>query len=238
LLSKHKIPALNVDTLTLQELAKTIDHSLLKPQLTRQQIIDGCELAARYDVASVCVKQSFVPLAVEVLSGTDVAVGTVIGFPHGTSTTRTKAFEAAEMVELGATEIDMVINIGELLSGNLDYVQQDIAAVRQAIGGDVLLKVILENHYLTREQIATACQLAEAAGTDYVKTSTGYAETGATVEDLKLMRATVGPHIGVKAAHGIRSLESALEVIAVGVTRIGATATQKMLDNFKAQKGI
>ena len=236
-MSKHKIPTLRVETLTLQELAKTIDHSLLKPHLTRQEIIDGCELAAKYDVASVCVKQSFVPLAVEVLAGTDVAVGTVAGFPHGASTSRAKAFESEELVQLGATEVDMVINIGEHLSGNYDYVQQEIAAVRQAIGDDILLKVILENHYLTSEQIAKGCQLVEAAGGDYVKTSTGYADTGATLDDLKLMRASVSPHIGVKAAGGVRSLESALDVIAVGVTRIGATATQKILEDFKISTG-
>lgn len=235
--STHKIPVLDVETLTLEELAKTIDHSLLKPQLTRQDIIDGCGLAARYDVASVCVKQSFVPLSVDLLAGTDVAVGTVVGFPHGAGTSRAKAFEAEELVELGAVEIDMVINIGEMLSGNSGYVQEDIATVRRAIGDGILLKVILENHYLDDAQIAEGCRLAEAAGANYVKTSTGYAETGAKLEDLKLMRASVGPRVGVKAAGGVRSLESALDVIAVGVTRIGATATAKILDDFREKYG-
>ncbi|RLC73108.1 MAG: deoxyribose-phosphate aldolase [Chloroflexi bacterium] len=227
------IPILNVETLTLEQLAKTIDHSLLKPELTDDDVIAGCELARRYNVASVCVKPCHVPLAVRLLAGSDVKVGTVVGFPHGHSTTATKSFEAREAVANGAEELDMVINIGALRSGRDDFVRDDIRAVVDAAENKAIVKVILENHYLTDEEKVRACRLAEEAGAHYVKTSTGFAPTGAKIEDLKLMRASVGPHVGVKAAHGVRSLDAALEVIAVGVTRIGATQTERILEDFK-----
>jgi deoxyribose-phosphate aldolase len=225
--------SLDVKTLTLEQLAKTIDHSLLKPELTEQEVIEGCELARRYHVASVCVKPCHVSLARRLLEGSDVKVGTVVGFPHGSSTTETKAFEARQAVTNGAEELDMVINIGALRSGQDDLVRDDIRAVVEAAGGKAIVKVILENHYLTDEEKVRACRLAEEAGAHYVKTSTGFAPTGATIEDLKLMRASVSPHIGVKAAHGVRSLDAALEVIAVGATRIGATQTAQILEDFK-----
>lgn len=228
--------SLDVKTLTLEQLAKTIDHSLLKPELTEQEVIEGCALARRYDVASVCVKPCHVPLARRLLEGSDVKVGTVVGFPHGSSTTETKAFEARQAVANGAQELDMVINIGALRSGRYDYVENDIRAVVEAAGEGVIVKVILENCYLTDEEKVKACQLAEAAGAHYVKTSTGFAPSGATIEDLKLMRASVSPHIGVKAAHGVRNLDAALEVIAVGVTRIGATQTAQILEDFKKRR--
>ncbi|MGC8837239.1 MAG: deoxyribose-phosphate aldolase [Anaerolineae bacterium] len=229
------IPKLDVETLTLEQLAKTIDHSLLRPELTDEDVIAGCQLAARYHVASVCVKPCHVALAAQVLRGSDVKVGTVIGFPHGGNTTATKVFEAREAIANGAEELDMVINIGALRSGRDDYVRDEIRAVVEAAAGKAIVKVILENHYLTNEEKVRACKLAEEAGAHYVKTSTGFAPTGATLEDLKLMRATVGPHMGVKAAHGVRSLDAALEVIAVGVTRIGATQTERILEDFKAR---
>ncbi len=231
------IPQLDVETLTYEQLAKTIDHSLLKPHLTDEDIRQGCEIAARYHTASVCVKPYHVPLAVELLKGTDVKVGTVVGFPHGANTTETKAFEARQAVEQGAEELDMVINIGALRDGHDDYVREDIRAVVEAAGDKAIVKVILENHYLTDEEIVRACRLAEEAGAHYVKTSTGYAETGCTVEDLKLMRTSVSPSVGVKAAHGVRDLDSALEVITVGATRIGATQTEKVLEAFKERFG-
>lgn len=231
------IPQLNVQTLTYEQLAKTIDHSLLKPHLTDDDVRQGCELAARYHTASVCVKPYHVPLAADVLKDTDVSVGTVVGFPHGAHTTETKAFEARLAVEQGAEELDMVINIGALRAGHDDYVRNDIRAVVEAAGDEAIVKVILENHHLTDEEIARGCRLAEQAGAHYVKSSTGYAETGSKVEDLMLMRDSVNPSVGVKAAHGVRDLDSALAAIGAGATRIGATQTVGILDEFEDRFG-
>jgi len=227
---------LNRETITHKQLAKTNDHSLLNPQMTEAEVIAGCELAKKYDVASVCVKPYHVKMAVELLKGTDVAVGTVVGFPHGSSTTEIKVAEAQDAISNGAVELDMVLNIGELRSGNADYVLEDIRAVVEAAKGKALVKVILENAYLTDEEKVLGCQLTEQAGADFVKTSTGYAPGGATLEDLKLMRATVGPKVQVKAAGGVRSLDAILDVIDVGTTRVGATATATILDDFKKLK--
>lgn len=217
-------------TITRAQLAKTIDHSLLKPELTDAEVVAGCELAKKYNVASVCCKPCHVPLAAKCLAGSDVAVGTVVGFPHGAHTTRVKVAEAQQALADGATELDMVLNIGALRSGRADDVREDILAVVEVAKGKALVKVILENAYLTDKQKVQACKLAEAAGADFVKTSTGFAPTGATLADLKLMRSSVSPRVQVKAAGGIRTLEAALEVIDVGVTRIGATATAAILD--------
>ncbi len=222
---------LDPKTITKAQLAKTIDHSLLQPQLTDEDVVKGCELAKRYGVASVCVKPYHVSLARTLLVDTDVAVGTVVSFPHGSSTTATKVFETTEAVANGATEIDMVINIGKLRSGDIDYVQDEIRQVVLAANG-ALVKVILENAYLDHDQKVAAYKAVESAGGNFVKTSTGFAPTGATIDDLLLMRATVGPSIQVKAAHGIRTLEALLEVIGAGATRVGATATAAMLDAF------
>jgi deoxyribose-phosphate aldolase len=223
---------LDIDTLTLRELAKTIDHSLLRPELTDQEVLEGCDLARRYDVASVCVKPCHVKMAAEALAGCDVAVGTVIGFPHGSVTTKTKIFEARQAIEDGAVELDMVLNIGALRSGRYEDVLTDIAAVVEAARGKALVKVILENAYLTSEQIQIACHACEKAGADFVKTSTGFAPSGAKLDDLRLMCASVGPDVQVKAAGGVRTLDAALQVIDVGVTRIGATATATILDDY------
>ncbi|MCL5998575.1 MAG: deoxyribose-phosphate aldolase [Chloroflexi bacterium] len=228
---------LNRDTITYEQLAKTIDHSLLRPELTEGDVIAGCELAQRYHVASVCVKPCHVALAARLLRGSDVATGTVIGFPHGAHTTATKVFEAQDALANGAIELDMVINIGALRSGDAEYVKQDIHAVVETAQDRALVKVILENAYLTDEQKVLACKLVEEAGADFVKTSTGFAPTGATIADLKLMRATVGPRMQVKAAGGVRTLDAALDVIDAGVTRIGATATAAILDEFKRRHG-
>lgn len=225
------------DRLTYTEVAKTIDHSLLKPELDDAFIDDGCRLAARYDVASVCVRPRDVEHARDLLAGTNVAVGTVIGFPHGSSRTETKVFEARLALQNGARELDMVIDIGALVSGRDAYVQQQIADVVEVADAEgALVKVILENAYLTDEQKVRGCHLVEAAGAAFVKTSTGFATTGATIEDLKLMRASVSPRVQVKAAHGIRTLDALLEVLEIGVTRVGATQTAAMLDEFKARK--
>ena len=223
------------ETITYAQLAKTIDHSLLKPELTESDVRAGCELAARYNVASVCVKPCHVALAADILQGTTVAVGTVVGFPHGGSTTAVKIYESNDAMANGAVELDMVINIGELRSGNTAYVAQDIRAVCDAAKGRALVKVIFENAYLTDAEKITACHLSEQAGADFAKTSTGYAPTGATLEDLNLMRANVSPHIQLKAAHGVRTLDALLDVIDAGCTRVGATATATMLDDFRAR---
>jgi deoxyribose-phosphate aldolase len=228
---------LNSKTITYEELAKVIDHSLLKPELTEAEVIAGCDLAKRYHVASVCVKPCHVKLAAKLLAGSDVAVGTVVGFPHGNSTTATKVFETRAALADGAVEIDMVINIGELRSSHASYVRDEVRAVVEAAHPQAIVKVIFENAYLTDEQKVLACKLCEEAGADFVKTSTGFAPTGATVADIKLMRASVGPHVQVKAAHGVRTLDALLEMIDAGVTRSGATATAAMLDEFKRRGG-
>lgn len=224
-----------IATLTYEQVAKTIDHSLLRPELTEQDVIEGCELAARYHVASVCVKPCDVPLAARLLADSDVAVGTVIGFPHGNSTTATKVFEARDALANGAVELDMVINIGWLRSGRDEAVEQDIHAVVDAAEGR-LVKVILENAYLTDDEKVRGSHLVEAAGAQFVKTSTGFAASGATLDDLRLMRRSVSPHIQVKAAGGVRTLDALIDVMNVGVTRSGATATAQMLEDFKARK--
>jgi len=227
-----------IDRLTYEDVAKTIDHSLLRPELDDQFIADGCRLAAKYQVASVCCRPADVPRAVELLAGTGVAVGTVIGFPHGGTTTAVKVFEAEQALRAGATELDMVINIGALRSGRDGYVRDEIAAVvAPAHAAGAIVKVILENAYLDDDQKVRACRLAEDAGADFVKTSTGFAPTGATHEDLALMRRSVSPRIGVKAAGGVRTLDGLLAVMELGVTRIGATQTAAILDEFRARKG-
>jgi len=227
--------SLTVDDLSYGKLAGTIDHSLLKPQLTFDDVVAGCALAARYEVASVCVRPSDVGQAHRQLSGTSVAVGTVISFPHGDSVTATKVCESEEAMDDGAVELDMVLNIGRLLSGDHDHVEGDIRAVVEAAAGRAIVKVILENAFLSDDQKVTGCQLAEAAGAHYVKTSTGYAPTGATLEDLRLMRASVGPRVKLKAAHGVRTLDALIAVIEAGADRCGATATATMLDEYRAR---
>jgi deoxyribose-phosphate aldolase len=228
------IVQLNRKTITYEQLAKVIDHSLLKPELTEEEVIRGCELAKKYHVASVCAKPADVKLCARILEGSDVAVGTVVGFPHGSSTTAVKVFEAKDALANGATELDMVLNIGALLSGKYDYVREDIRAVVEvAHAQGYIVKVILENAYLTDEQKVKACQLAEQAGADFVKTSTGFAPSGATIADVKLMRKSVSPRVQVKCAGGVRTLPALLDMIEAGVTRSGATATATILDDFK-----
>jgi deoxyribose-phosphate aldolase len=229
-----KPTSLTVADVTYEQLAGTIDHSLLKPMLTTDDVVGGCKLAADYEVVSVCVRPADVPLAAAELDGTGVAVGTVISFPHGDSATSIKVAEAEQAMADGAVELDMVLNIGWLLSGRDEEVRADIAAVVEASGAS-LVKVIFENAYLTNEQKITACHLSESAGADYVKTSTGYAPTGATIEDLRLMRENVGPSVKIKAAHGVRTLDALLAVIEAGADRCGATATAAILDDYKAR---
>ncbi len=227
---------IDVTTITYQQLAKVIDHSLLRPELTSEEVVAGCQLAARYHVATVCVKPCHVRLAVEQLKDSDVLVSTVVGFPHGGSVTAIKVAEANQAMDDGAVELDMVLNIGELRSGKDDLVYEDIRAVcKVAHARGVKVKVILENAYLTDELKVRGCQLAEKAGADWVKTSTGFAPGGATLEDLRLMRRTVSDYVQVKAAGGVRTLDALLAVIEAGVTRCGATATATILDDFAAR---
>jgi deoxyribose-phosphate aldolase len=231
------VTAIDFETLTERDIAKTIDHSLLRPELDDAFIEDGCRLAAEYDVASVCVPPVHVRRAAAILAGTDVKVGTVVGFPHGYATTETKVAETEQALAAGATEIDMVLQIGALRSGRDAEVLADIAAVVEvAHAGRAIVKVIFENAYLTDDEKIRACHLTEAAGADFVKTSTGFAPSGATHDDLRLMRANTSPHVQVKAAGGVRTLDALLEVMALGTTRIGATATKTIVDDFRARK--
>jgi deoxyribose-phosphate aldolase len=229
--------ALSVADVTERQLAKTIDHSLLRPELDDDFVSDGCRLAAEYHVASVCVRPTDVERAAELLSGTDVAVGTVVGFPHGSVTTAAKVFEARAALDAGATELDMVIDIGALKSGRDDRVAADIGAVVEvAHPAGAIVKVILENAYLTDDEKVRGCRLAENAGADFVKTSTGFAPGGATHADLALMRSAVSDHVQVKAAGGVRTLDELLAVMALGVTRIGATQTKPILEEYRDRR--
>jgi len=222
---------------TAREIAKMIDHSLLNPIMTEKDIIEGCEIARKYDVATVCVKPSFVDVAAKALEDSHVSVSTVIGFPHGSNLTEVKVFEAERAIAHGCEELDMVLDIGKLLGGEYEYVEHDIAAVAHTAHKRwTILKVILENAYLNDELIVKACQLCERAGADFVKTSTGYASSGATIHDLRLMRASVSDHIHVKAAGGVRSLDAALQVRAVGATRFGCTTTAKIMEDALARE--
>lgn len=229
--------ALSIANLTERDIAKTIDHSLLKPELDDAFIEAGCRLAAKYDVASVCCRPADIARAAELLRGTDVHVGSTIGFPHGNHATEVKVLEAQRALADGATELDMVIQIGALKSGRDADVQADIeAVVRVGHSAGAIVKVIFENAYLTDDEKVRACRLSEAAGADFVKTSTGFAPSGATHHDLRLMRANTSPHIQVKAAGGVRTLDALLAVMELGVTRIGATATETIIEDFRARK--
>jgi deoxyribose-phosphate aldolase len=216
---------------TCHDIAKMIDHSLLRPELTEDDIRNGCKIALKYDVATVCCSPCDVALVAELLAGSNVKTTTVIGFPHGYNTTETKKFEAEQAIKNGAVELDMVLNISKLLSGRYDYVKKDISAVVEvAHRSNVPVKVIFENYYLTDEQKVKACRIAEEAGADFVKTSTGFAAGGATLEDLQLMRDNVSQKVQVKAAGGVRDLEMALKVREIGCARFGATRTETIME--------
>jgi deoxyribose-phosphate aldolase len=235
---------------TYEQLAKMIDHSLLHPTMTDDELERGCRLAADYRVASVCTKPYYVQSAAEILQGTGVAVGTVIGFPHGGATTEVKRYETETACRDGATEIDMVINIGKALSGDREYVGQDICTVVEcAHEHGAIVKVIFENDYITDDSAKIRlCQICERAGADFVKTSTGYgfvkgadgkyAYRGATEHDLKLMRANCSSRVQVKAAGGVRDLDGLIHCRDLGVSRVGATATAAMLDEFQRRSHL
>ena len=228
-----------------EELAKMIDHSLLHPTLTDRELEEGCRLAAAYGVASVCIKPYAVRRAAEILRGTGVAVGAVVGFPHGGSTTEVKRFETETACRDGAVEIDMVVNIGKALSGDWRYVEEDIGAVcREAHGRGAIVKVIFENDYLSDDAVKVKlCQACERAGADFVKTSTGYGFVkgsdgrygyrGATEHDLALMRASTPARMQVKAAGGVRDLDGLIRVRELGASRCGASATAAILDEYR-----
>lgn len=214
-----------------KEIASLIDHTLLKPEATAAQIRKLCEEAVRFGFASACVNPCYVPLAANATRGSKVKVCTVAGFPLGATTTADKVFEARHALDAGALEIDMVMNVGALKSGDEDLVRADIRDVAEACHrANGICKVILENALLTDEEKVRACKLAKQAGADYVKTSTGFSVSGATVEDVALMRATVGPKMGVKASGGIRSYEDLAKMVAAGATRIGASSSLKIME--------
>jgi len=214
-----------------KNVASIIDHTLLKADATEKDILKCCEEGKKYGFASVCIQPCYVKLAAEVLKGSKVRVATVIGFPLGANLTSVKAFETARAVEDGADELDMVLNIGALKQGDADYVEKDIRAVVEAASG-ALVKVILETCYLTDEEKVLACKLCKNAGAHFVKTSTGFASAGAVVEDVALMRRTVGTEMGVKAAGGIRTLESLKAMVEAGANRIGTSSGIKILEEI------
>lgn len=223
---------------TYRDIAKMIDHSLLQPTLTDADLEKGCQIARHYNVASVCIKPYAVAGAAEMLAGTSVLVGTVVGFPHGSHLTRVKVAEAQQAMADGARELDMVVNIGKVLTEDWDHVAADIRAVAEvAHDGGAIVKVIFENCFLQAMHKERLCVICGEVGADFVKTSTGYGDGGATDEDLALMRRCSPARVQVKAAGGVRTLDRLLAVRALGVTRVGATASQPILDEAKARLG-
>jgi len=223
---------------TYQQIAKMIDHSLLNPVLTDEEMESGCRVALKYDVASVCIKPYYLKRCAELLAGSTVAPSTVIGFPHGGHTTAVKLSEAQQALRDGGKELDMVVNIGKVLSGDWDFVRRDVRAVVDCTHqGGARVKVIFENCYLADGHKIRLCGICGELGADWVKTSTGYGSEGATIEDLRLMRKHSPPQVQVKAAGGVRTLDKLLEVRTIGVTRVGATRTAEMLEECKKRLG-
>jgi deoxyribose-phosphate aldolase len=223
---------------TTRQLAKMIDHSLLNPTLTESDLESGCRLALRYDVASVCIMPYYLRRCAGILAGSSVRASTTIGFPHGGHTTAIKVAEAEQALRDGGEELDMVVNISKVLSGDWEYVRADIRAVVEVVHArGRWVKVIFENCYLTDAQKIKLCEICGALNADWVKTSTGYGTGGATHEDLKLMRLHAPAHVQVKAAGGIRTLDALLAVRALGVTRCGATRTAEILDDCRKRFG-
>jgi len=221
------------------QLAIMIDHTALKPETTAGQVVQLCEEARHFGFAAACVAPAWVPLAVKTLAGNSVKVASVAGFPHGNTVTDVKTFEAHYAIQEGAQEIDMVIHAGALKSGDIDAVFEDIFLVTAVArhSGDIVVKVILETALLTEDEKVLVCQLAEKAGADFVKTSTGFAAAGATVADVALMRRVVGDRLGVKAAGGIRDLATARAMIAAGATRLGSSASVAIMQALQAETG-
>ncbi|NTW71802.1 MAG: deoxyribose-phosphate aldolase [Eubacteriaceae bacterium] len=218
-------------TLKAADIAKMIDHSLLQPQMTRDEIDEGCEIAAKYSTASVCVRGYDVEYCAKKLQGTDVFVSAVIGFPHGNSIIESKVFETNVTIDAGAKEIDMVIPIGLVLSGEYDYMKREVAAILDAcVKKDAILKVIFENAYLTKEQLIECCKICDSLDVHFVKTSTGYAPSGATVEDIATMRKYCKDSIEIKAAGGIRTLDQFIDLYNAGATRQGTRSTAEIIE--------
>lgn len=223
---------------TYEDIAKMIDHSLLNPVMTDEQLEEGCRIAREYGTATVCIKPYYLRRCAELLAGTAVKPSTTIGFPHGGHTTAIKVAEAQQALSDGGVELDMVVNIGKVLSGDWSFVRDDIRAVVEAThAGGGIVKVIFENCYLEDAHKIHLCEICGEVGADFVKTSTGYGTGGATIEDLKLMRHCSPPQVQVKAAGGIRTLDAALEIRALGVTRFGATRTVEILEECKRRLG-
>lgn len=216
--------------ITKEYIASIIDHTVLRADAMPEDIIKICREADEHKFASVCINPCYVKLAAEQLKSSSVKVCTVIGFPLGASVAEVKAYEAVKAIEDGATEVDMVINIGMLKAGKLDYVKEDIAAVVNAAKGKALTKVIIEACLLTDEEKTAVCKLSKEAGADFVKTSTGFSKWGAKAEDIKLMREAVGPELGVKASGGVHSYEDAVKMVENGATRIGASSSIKIIE--------
>ncbi|KAJ1730073.1 hypothetical protein H4S06_001734 [Coemansia sp. BCRC 34490] len=229
-----------LENLTPEIVAKTIDHALLKPEMTVDEVIAGCKLCDKYGTASVCVKPCDVKVAAEALKDSDVDVGTVIGFPHGIAVTEVKVLEALRAIDDGAVELDMVINVGHLRSGRIDEVRDEIRSVTAAAKTRLpacCVKVILECSLLSADEIATASRLAEEAGADYVKTSTGFGPGGARVDDLRVMRQATNPDlVRVKASGGIRSLDDLIACLQAGADRIGTSATAAIIEDMRTRK--
>lgn len=217
----------------MESIAKYIDYTLLKATAAAADVERMCKEALEYRFASICIHPVFVKLCARMLSGSGVGVTTVIGFPFGAVKSEVKAFEAAQAVADGATEVDMVMNIGEMLSGNLDAVRHDIESVVKSVSGRAIVKVIIETAYLDKEQISAASKVVKAAGANFVKTSTGYAPSGAKVEDIRIIREAVGPGFGIKASGGISSYQTAKEMLEAGATRFGASAAIKIVEGEK-----
>lgn len=218
---------------TFEQVARTIDHSILKPDHRYIDVDNGAEVALKFNTASLCIRPMDVAKAAKLLAGSDVAVCTVIGFPHGSVTTATKVFETQDAIQNGATEVDMVLNISALLSGDFAFVEQDIRAVTEAAHSKgVSVKVIFETAFLNDDLVIKACQLTEAAGADYVKTSTGFASEGATLHNIQLMKATVGDRLKVKSSGGVRTLDQLIDFMDAGVSRSGSSATEAILAEF------
>ena len=211
------------------QIAKMIDHTILKAEATESEIIKLCKEAIHYDFASVCVNPSMVPVAAKELKGTHVKVCTVIGFPLGATTTEVKVFETKDVIEKGATEVDMVINVGKLKERNLEYVKNDIKAVVEAAKGKALTKVIIETCLLTEEEKISMCKAVTEAGADYIKTSTGFGTAGATIEDIRLFKKHIGPNVKMKAAGGVKTIADLEMFINEGCDRIGTSSAVNML---------
>jgi deoxyribose-phosphate aldolase len=221
-------------TYSYEDIAKMIDHSLLNPTLTERELADGCRLAVAYDVATVCIMPYYLQHCAEMLSDTGVKPSTTIGFPHGGHTTRVKVAEARQALSDGGQELDMVVNISKVLSGDWEYVREDIRSVTDVVHErGARVKVIFENCYLAAEHKVRLCEVCGEVGADWVKTSTGYGTGGATMDDLALMRRHSPPHVQVKAAGGVRDLDKLLEVKALGVSRVGASRTAGILNECR-----